>query len=365
MAMVLFACGSACPAGFVGSSARSTVVRPRIGVPALFSMPERPACGSDMAGALVVGAVDEVTLAEVSGLASSLTTPDLVWLMADGDSGVVWAVDAASGVPRVKVLLPGDVTDTEDLAVGPCPDLSGPCVFVADTGDNEHERRSVSVIAFPEPTLTSAATAGLATVTLDAVWTIRLAFPDDEAVDVEAMVVLPDATAILLIEKTTDDAARIFAARSPWTIQTPQDDDDDNDLPRTLERTGTVTLPGNLLQADDADDDADDTDDTAKAALKARRITGADAHWSGQRLLLRTTTAILEFVDVDGRGFFDLAGRKPRQIMPAPADEAQGEAIGYSSDGRRWLSISEIKKSKADDGDRPVLRQFTCRSAAP
>jgi hypothetical protein len=360
--MVLFACGSACPAGLVGSSARSTVVRPRIGVPALFSMPERPACGSDMEGALVVGAVDEVSLAEVSGLASSLTTPDLVWLMADGDSGVVWAVDAQSGVPRVKVRLPGDVTDTEDLALGPCPDLSGPCVFIADTGDNDHERRSVSVIAFPEPTLTGAATAGLATVTLDAVWTIRLAFPDDESVDVEAMVVLPDATAILLIEKTTDAAAaRIFAARSPWTIQTPQDDDDDNDQPRLLERTGTVTLTDNLLLADaDAEDDV-----TAKAARKARRITGADVHWSGQRLLLRTTTTILEFVDDDGRGFFDLAGRKPRQIVPAPVDEAQGEAIGYSSDGRRWLSISEIKKSNADDGDRPVLRQFTCRSAAP
>lgn|GEM_PF-1095049 len=361
-----------------GSTGRGTAVRTRVGVPALFAMPDRPLCDDTVADGVAVGVVDEEALTEVSGLASSLTNPGLVWLMADGDGGSdgprVWAVDVDSGARRLQVLLPGEITDSEDLALGPCPDLSGPCVFVADTGDNDAERSSVSVIAFPEPTLTGKAEDGLATVSLDAVWTMKLAFPDGESVDVEAMAVLPDATAILLFEKTLDDTARVFAARSPWTIQTPEDGDVDNDAPRLLEQTGTVTLPRNLARPADEDEPfgiiapigepvADL--DLSKAERKARRITGADVHWSGKRLLLRTTAAILEYVDDDGTGFFDLATRDPRQVLAAPDDEAQGEAIGYSVNGRSWLSISEVKKGKAADGERPILHRSECQSPTP
>jgi hypothetical protein len=360
-----------------GGAAGKNAVRTRVGVPALFGMPDRPLCDATVAAGVTVGTVDEERLTEVSGLASSLVNPGLVWLMADGNGGSdgprVWAVDVASGERRLQVLLPGELTDSEDLALGPCPDLSGPCVFVADTGDNGAERSNVNIIAFPEPTLTGKAEDGLATVSLDAVWTIALAFPDGESVDVEAMAILPDATAILLFEKTLDDTARIFAARSPWTIQTPEDGDVDNDAPRQLEQTGTVTLPENLARPTDEDapfgiiapigEPVADLD-LSKAERKARRITGADVHWSGKRLLLRTTGALLEYDDT-GAGFFDLAGRGPRQVLAAPDDEAQGEAIGYGVDGMSWLSISEVKAGKAADGERPVLHRYGCGSVTP
>ncbi len=364
-----------------GGAGAKNVVRTRVGVPALFGMPDRPLCDDKVADGVAVGTVDEERLTEVSGLASSLVNPGLVWLMADGHGGVdgdsdrprVWAVDVGSGERRLQVLLPGEISDSEDLALGPCPDLSGPCVFVADTGDNDAGRSSVSVIAFPEPTLTGKAEDGLATVSLDAVWTMSLAFPDGESVDVEAMAILPDATAILLFEKTLDDTARIFAARSPWTIQTPEDGDVDNDAPRLLEQTGTVTLPENLARPTDEDapfgtiapivEPVADLD-LSTSERKARRITGADVHWSGKRLLLRTTGAVLEYDDT-GAGFFDLAGRGPRQVQAAPDDEAQGEAIGYGVDGMSWLSISEVKTGKAADGERPVLHRYECRSVTP
>lgn len=334
-------------------------------------MPERPVCGGDVGEAVDVGVVDDEALIEVSGLAASLQNPGLVWLVADSDS-VVFAVEAdgkAAGAIRARVRLPRPLQDPEDLALGPCPDLSGPCVFVGDTGDNDRDRADVAVVAFPEPLFTATPEGGsppsTVDVALDAVWTMRFVYPDNEAVDVEALAVLPDASALLLFEKTTDSEARIFVAPAPWTVQTPADGDDDNDRPVPLRGGGAVVIP--------ADADGDGDDDT-----KLRRITAADVHRSGTRLLLRTTGGIFEYErpaldsgldgsvstrgagGLVGGGFGDLRGVTPRRAVPSPASEDQGEAIGFTDDGLAWLSISEVKKKKAATGERPVLHRFAC-----
>jgi hypothetical protein len=364
--------GVAC--GGAGCPERAAAVsrQPRIAAPSLFSMPERPTCSGAVGDAADLGVVDDAARVEVSGLAASLQTPGLVWLVADSDS-VVFAVEAAgksAGAIRARVRLPRPLVDPEDLALGPCPDLSGPCVFVADTGDNERERADVAVVAFPEPQFTTTPEGGVAPaavdIALDAVWTMRFVYPDNEAVDVEALAVLPDASALLLFEKTAEPEARIFVAPAPWTLQTPADGDDDNDRPVPLRGGGAVVIPT------DADGDGDD--DT-----KLRRITAADVHWSGTRLLLRTTGGIFEYArpaldsGVDGSvsgagrgglvggGFGDLRGVAPIRQVPSPADEAQGEAIGWTDDGLAWISISEVKKKKAAAGERPVLHRLDCR----
>jgi hypothetical protein len=341
-------------------------------------MPERPTCNSRVAVARDVGVVDDEALVEVSGLAASLQNAGLVWLVADSDS-TVFAVETAgatAGAIRARVRLPTPLVDPEDLALGPCPDLSGPCVFVGDTGDNDRERADVAVVAFPEPLLTAApldANRAAVDVTLDAVWTMRLRYPDNEPIDVEALAVLPDASAMLLFEKTTATEARIFIAPAPWTVQTPDDGSDDNDQPVLLRGGGAVVIP------DDADDDDDDK--------KQRRITAADIHWSGTRLLLRTTGAIFEYArpaldstvnstvnsaldgsqsgagtgGLLGGGFGDLRGVSPIRRVPSPAGEAQGEAIGWADDGLTWLSVSEVKTKAAASGERPVLHRLDCQ----
>jgi hypothetical protein len=364
---VVVAAGVAC--GGAGCPERAAVMtrRPRIAAPALFAMPERPVCNGDVGPSTDVGIVDDAALVEVSGLAASLQNPGLVWLVADSDS-VVFAVETAgpaAGRVRARVRLPQPLQDPEDLALGPCPDLSGPCVFVADTGDNERQRADVAIVAFPELRLPPAADGvapAVAEVTLDAVWTMRFVYPDNEAIDVEALAVLPDASAMLLFEKTTAPEARIFVAPAPWTLQTPADGDDDNDRPVTLRGGGIVVIPTGV-----GDDDA-----------KLRRITAADVHRAGTRLLLRTTGGIFEYErppldsGIDGSvsargpggliggGFGDLRGVAPRLAVPSPPGEVQGEAIGWTDDGDAWLSISEVKKKAAAAGERPVLHRLAC-----
>ncbi len=374
------ACGGAgCP-----ERAQALSRRPRLTAPSLFAMPDRPVCRGAMTDASDVGVINDDALVEVSGLAASLQNPGLVWLVADNDA-VVFGVDtAAAGAIVAAVRLPTPLVDPEDLAVGPCPDLSGPCVFVADTGDNNHERDDVAVLAFPEPSLPSGPREAPLTITLDAVWTMRFAYPDGEAIDVEALAVLPDASALLLFEKTTADEARIFVAPAPWTTQTPSDDNDDNDRPVILHGGGAVLIPreGDSANDDHTGDDAHKDERKSAGEIdatgKARRITAADVHRSGTRLLLRTTGGLYEYErpaldsGVDGSataagrggliggGFGDLRGVAPRLAVASPRDEPQGEAVGYADDGQTWLSISEVKKKAAIGGARPVLHRLDC-----
>jgi hypothetical protein len=389
--VVVIVVGVAC--GGAGCPERAAAVsrRPRLTAPSLFAMPERPLCAGAMTAARDIGVVNDEALVEVSGLASSLQNPGIVWLVADDDAVVFAASAAAAGAIVAAIRLPTPLVDPEDLAVGPCPDLSGPCVFVADTGDNKRVRTDVSVIAFPEPSLPTEPREAPLTIRLDAVWTMRLAYPGGEAVDVEALAVLPDASAMLLFEKTTDDEARIFVVPAPWTVQTPTDSDDDNDRPVTVRNGGVVVIPRGADRAPegDTDDDRDGVDDDDNdgdaptrgidATGKGRRITAADVHPSGTRLLLRTTGGVYEYerppidslhdgsVSTSGRGglvgggFGDLRGLSPRLAVASPDDEPQGEAIGYGEDGQTWFSISEVKKKAAASGVRPVLHRLECR----
>jgi hypothetical protein len=342
--LTLVAVGAVVLGGSTCDRVRRVAQPSRPAAPGVFGMPTRPTCEASVGEVVDVAAVDG-DLREVSGLASSVANPGLLWMINDaGNDPVVFGVSAEDGATRLLVTLPVDNVDFEDVAVGPCPDLSGPCVFVADTGNNEETREVVFVYAFPEPTLFTLKPAegtNAGRVTLDAVWTMPLTFPDGEVPDVEALAVLPDATAMLLFEKVEADSARIFAYRAPWTPLSPNGGID-NASPRVVEQTGTVTIPDSV------------------GDNEARRITAADLHWSGTRLLLRTTGAVLEYSAEDASGFFDLAERQPRQQVISPVDEVQGEAVTHDDAGTAWLTISEVKAKRAKAGDTPVLHRFDC-----
>lgn len=339
-------------------------LRAPIGFASTWVLPERPVCARQAAASLDVSVIDDEGLEEVSGIAASSVNEGLVWMVADrGNEPIVSGVDAASGVTRLQVTLPHENVDFEDLALGPCPDLSGPCVYVADTGDNDLERSSVVVYAFPEPTLGKDSSRWsfsdpegkrMARVSLEATWILPLVFPDDEAVNVEAMAIFPNATGMLFIEKTTDPVARVFAYPAPWTIYTPQDGDDTNDGPRTLVAAGTFTVPPLQKVSGRGDDkDVDDGDDE-----KARRVTGAEVHWSGTRMLIRTTGALFQFFADNPDAFFNPDALAPPEQWAGLGGELQGEAVTWDEDGLGILSISEKKK-----GQLPTLHRLVCEMA--
>ena len=309
LALCALACACASPGE--GGNNRGTPVPDG---PKLFAMPERALCEPgryDEPGA--DGQIEDEELLEASGLVASPKNPGVLWAHNDsGDGARLFALTTA-GAALGQLALPGvDAVDIEDIAAGPCPDLLGPCLYVADVGNNLLERTRVVVYAVPEPAVSPSAPL-LEGAAAERVWTFPLVYPGDPA-NVEALVVTPNASMMVLYEKVEPGPARIFVARAPWTPDTEV----------TLEESDTFDPPG-------VDVDG------------GHLITGADLHTSGRSLALRTYTGVWEVrFDVE-------AGETPdriddSQIVEAflgPLDEPQGEAVAYDEEGTGLWTLSE------------------------
>ena len=299
--------------GAAGASCPRGAVRPRGGTPPVFyQLPPRATCDTSYLPTEVAGLVGNPELLEASGLAPSAKNAEVLWSVNDsGSDALVYAL-GEDGSHLGAVRLPVANEDFEDVAVAPCPDLVDSCVYVADTGDNALARSSVVVYAFAEPPVSPeeplSTADGPVSLAAEALWRFPLRFPDGP-VNVEALVVVPDATAMLLFEKTTDESARIYVLQAPWFPEQPT----------TLEQRGVVSLPP--IGGD-------------------TRITGASIHWTGRLLAIRTYEGVYEFTLQSLSELFDLDARTP-WVAVVPEDEAQGESVCYGGDGTSLFTLSE------------------------
>lgn len=144
-------------------------------------------------------------LSEISGIASSIHHPGVVWVNNDsGDEARVFAIDTTTCGVRAVVNLQ-DVTsrDAEALAIG--RDSGGaPTLFLGDIGDNLGDRPSVTVYRFPEPKILEDATVPAAAVTLR--------YPDGPH-DAESLLVDPiRGGQMWIISKEQSDESAFYAA---------------------------------------------------------------------------------------------------------------------------------------------------------
>jgi len=295
--------------------------------PPPYRLPSRPLCESAWAGVPEVrGQLGDARLIEVSGVVPSPTTPDLLWVHNDsGDDAALYGI-GSDGRPRGRVALPFAVQDLEDIAVASCPDRLGPCLYLADTGNNAGDRSDAAVFIVREPVPTGDAFTDDATATLVARVDASAAAGLPAGLDVEALVVFPDAAAMLLFEKVDGPSARVFARRGPFG----EADDD-----------GTFTAVGSIS--------------TESPSIQfGRMITGADLHPSGRALLVRTYTGIFEHRTDDAAALLSLGDVRLTTVTFGPFSEAQGEAIAFDADGH-IVTISEARDGAAAEVPVNVL----------
>lgn len=148
-----------------------------------------------------IGAVRDPFLVEQSGLTRSATSANLFWSHNDsGNSPQLFAMDSTGASLGRWQVTGATNSDWEAIAVGPCDD--GACVYLADVGDNQARRASVTVWRVREPSLPTAverANGSAVRLATDSASRIRIRYPDG-AHDVEAMWVSPD-TGIWLVTK--------------------------------------------------------------------------------------------------------------------------------------------------------------------
>ena len=244
-----------------------------------------PTC--QVAGALV--RVPE--LPEGSGLAASKRSPGRLWAHNDSGDPVLLALDS-KGTVVGRVRVPGaKVEDWEAVAVGPCP--SGSCIYVGDIGDNDAERRDITIHRVPEPTDASGSVASAEV--------FRARYPDG-AHDAETLLVTPKGD-ILIVTKGDTGPVGLYR------------------LPSGAKPGGTVTLQsiGKPRQAGQTADD---------------RITDGAVSPNGAWVALRTTTAILLYRTAD---LMSGNWREASRLSLKELGEPQGEGIAFGDEKTVYL----------------------------
>jgi hypothetical protein len=269
----------------------------------------------------VVGTLPD-ELRESSGLAVSRTQPGVLWSHNDsGDGPNLYAIDQSGSLLAIVPVAKASARDWEDIASGPCPPSlstlspekgtpSPACLYVADIGNNDRERKDVTVYVLVEPVISrTGSTPPMATAQ-----SFRYRYPDKPE-DSEAIAVRPTGD-VTIVSKGRTGSIDFFAIAAAQVARGLASGE-----VLTAMRTG-----GTDIQPD---------------ARSGRLVTGAAVSPDGTTLAVRTYTEVFFFGEVEnGRRWQGL--RRPCFLGDA---EPQGEAIDYL-DGETLLLTSERARGR-------------------
>ena len=221
---------------------------------------------------------------EASGVAVSRRTPGILWSHNDSGRASLFAFDD-TGNARGRVELTGvSIDDWEDLAAGSCPE--GPCLYIADIGDNNRVRPGITIYRVQEPR------------------------PDDQTTK-------PAEAWTMTYPDGPHDAEALFAASGGQLFLVSKEDARTTALYRVPAPSGSGI--GRLRQV---------------AQLTLARVTGGAASPDGDWVALRTNTELLFYPAADL-----IAGKsvQPRRFDLKPLKERQGEGVAFGPDGVIYL----------------------------
>jgi hypothetical protein len=241
-------------------------------------------------------------ISESSGIVASAQYDDVFYTHNDsGDTARFFAIDGSCRTQATFVLRGVQARDWEDISRGP-----GNTLWLGDIGDNSATRvNGILIHRVQEP----ARAKGMVRLTATS---YRLRYADGPH-DAEALLVEPRTGQVLVVTKGLAGGT-VYAASLPLRAATPN----------ILRRVGTVPVP---------------------------EVTAGDISPDGSHLVLRNYTAAYEW-DVKGD---DVAGALEKEPARIPLPQSpQGEAIGYSRDGRSLIVSSEGVGATVQEIDRVV-----------
>ncbi len=234
-------------------------------------------------------AVQASGLSESSGVAASRVQPGVFYTHDDDGPPVLYAFDRSGTLLATYEVPDADHVDWEDIAAAPCPDR-GDCLYIGDIGDNNDDRAQITIYVVREPE------SGDTKVKLAERYTA--VYPKGPA-DAEALLVQPCTGRIHIVTKGSDGLSTIY--RMPF--------DPGRDVV-TLEEVGKVEIDG--------------------PTAETRRVSGGDWDLDGDRLVLRTSSQILEW-QTDPNAPNAHWSDPPRILVGA--DERKGEGVAFDLEG--------------------------------
>ena len=253
------------------------------------------------------GTLSSKQMDETSGIVASSINPDIYYVHNDsGDTSRFFAI-TPDGKLKTTIYFTGDKTvplgvrDCEDIAVGPGPVKGKSYVYIGDIGDNDNRWDHITIYRIPEKK--SWVTDNLSNVTAVP---IQFRYPDGPK-DAEAMMVDPVEKLFYIVTKRTDTV----------TVYT---------APLKTNPKDTVVL-------------------TKRARLffpgfrPFKWITAGDISKDGQQVLLKSYEKVYYWRRKPHEHLWDAMVRKPKELSYKA--EKQGEAIGFTPDGKGYYTTSE------------------------
>ena len=257
------------------------------------------------------GHVQHEDLTEISGIVTSRRNPDVIW--AHNDSGGiarVFAMKTDGTHLGVFPLAGARAIDWEDIAIGPGPTPRINYLYIADTGNNNLTRTTLTIYRIPEPRLEGERTRD--TQSPEKAEALSFRFPGSPH-ECETLLVDPLTGDLYLITRDRNtvrqEAALVFRSAAPQ----------ESGATRTLELVASFS--------------------------PVASIKGGDISPDGQMILLRAHSPqkrdkALLWQRPAGKAPLADAFRSAPVDVPV-RDEPQGEAIAFSPDGDYFFTIGE------------------------
>lgn len=252
--------------------------------------------------------ISSAELSEISGL--FISNNNLLFLHNDsGDTSRFFAIDAKGNLVST-LYFTGEtskknfgVTDCEDMAGGPGPVKDKSYIYLGDIGDNGNNRPYVTVYRFPEPSK-------LLSIMQVESEAVHLKYPNGPQ-DAETLMIDPISKELIIISKRQDTVG-IYSA--PLNFK--------NKDTITMKKQGSLFLPGKGL---------------------FKYVVSGDISRDGRQIILKTYTNVYYWLRNGKESISQTLKRAPTKLPYIM--EPQGEAVGFTPDGKAYYSISEGKNA--------------------
>lgn len=257
----------------------------------------------------VLGTIKSSEITESSGLVNSRCNPNVFWTHNDsGGSEFIYAINEKGEKLGTWKVTGAKNNDWEDLAT--IKDKSGKCyLYIGDIGNNSGSKSQFTIYKVAEPKVTetdkkSTKKKPSKTASAEA---INFKYPET-APDAETLLVHPTTGDIYVLTKKMLGASQVFKVGAK------------------VENVGSVSVP----------------------AIPNGFLTGGEISPDGKRIVFSDYYAAYEILQPKGaKKFDDIWSQSVTRIELG--EREQGEAICYSTDGKKIYATSEKKNS-------PVIR---------
>jgi hypothetical protein len=240
-------------------------------------------------------------LPEASGVTASHASPGRLWALNDSGKPEIFSFDSSGRLNGHVAVSGATVEDWEAISSARCG--TGPCLFIADIGDNGGRRRNITIYRIAEPP------PGAASVKVDAV--LHATYPDG-AQDAEALLATRDGTLYIV---TKGETGGVALYRLPRDARAGE--------PARLERIGPALAKGRTAEV---------------------RITDGAISPDGELVALRTRESLAFYRAAD---FLKGDFRELRRADLRPIREPQGEGVAFGPGDTIYLAGEGGGKSQA------------------